>query len=89
MLETFAADPRGDRRPPVCYRGAMHNANEGDRGTLLAGFGTARLVRFLDGRVELEGGTEADRKAALEWFTRFSPGTRLGEPKPLPWPPRK
>ncbi|MBE7502641.1 MAG: hypothetical protein HS113_20610 [Verrucomicrobiales bacterium] len=67
----------------------MRYANEGDAGTLLAGFGTARLMRYLDGRVELEGGTEADREAALEWLARFCPETRLGEPKPPLWPRRK
>lgn len=62
---------------------------EGDAGTLLAGFGTAKLLRFLDGRVELEGGTEADRATALEWLAKFCPETRLGEPKAAPWPKRK
>lgn len=38
--------------------------DESDPGTMLASFGDARLIQFLDTRVELVGGTEADRKAA-------------------------
>ena len=62
---------------------------EGDPGTLLAGFGDARLMRHLDGRLELVGGSEADRNAALEWLTQFLPDVRLGQAKPMPWPRRR
>lgn len=55
----------------------------------MAAFGEARLVKYLDGRLELMGGTEADRQAALEWLARFLPEARLGQPKPLPWPRRR
>ena len=63
--------------------------DEGDPGTVLAAFGEARLMQHLDGRLELLGGTEADRQAALEWLARFLPEARLGQPKPLPWPRRR
>jgi hypothetical protein len=49
----------------------------------IARFGAARLVRKLDGRHELIGGTPDDRSAAREWCSLFAPeivftaGTRL------------
>jgi hypothetical protein len=39
---------------------------------LIATFGTARLVRHLDGRHELIGGTEDDLTAAREWCSLFA-----------------
>ena len=47
--------------------------DDSDPGTLLASFGEARLIRHLDTRIELVGGTEADRTAALDWLRRFLP----------------
>jgi len=38
---------------------------------LIASFGEARLVRQLDGKMELKGGTPEDRKAAKEWISLF------------------
>ena len=38
---------------------------------LIAGFGEARLVRRLDGKFELRGGTPGDRTAAKEWISLF------------------
>ena len=63
--------------------------NDSDPGTLLAAFGEARLVQHLDTRVELVGGSETDRTAALDWLRRFLPEARLGQRKPMPWPRRK
>lgn len=60
-----------------------------DPGEVLAGFGAARLVKYLDGRVELQGGTEADRREAVAWLGRFMPRVRLGVPASLPWPRRR
>ena len=40
---------------------------------LVATFGTARLVRHLDGRYELLGGTPADLTDAREWCSLFAP----------------
>ncbi len=62
--------------------------DDSDPGTLLASFGEARLMNHLDGRLDLVGGTEANRQAALEWFARFIPEVRLGQLKPSPWPRR-
>lgn len=38
---------------------------------LVASFGGARLVRKLDGRYELRGGTANDRQRAREWISLF------------------
>jgi hypothetical protein len=66
-----------------------HYAPEGDPGETLAGFGDARLVKYLDGRVELLGGTEAERERALAWLAQFMPRLRLGAPSPSLWPRRR
>ena len=63
--------------------------DEGNPGILLTAFGEAPLMQHLDGRLELLGGTETDRQAALEWLARFLPEARLGHPRPLPWARRK
>lgn len=42
------------------------------RPILIATFGTARLVRKLDGRHELIGGTPADLTAAREWCSMYA-----------------
>jgi hypothetical protein len=38
---------------------------------LVASFGDARLVRQLDGKMELKGGTPEDHTAAKEWISLF------------------
>ena len=38
---------------------------------VLAIFGDARLVRKLDGRMELRGGSDRDREEAQQWIERF------------------
>ena len=42
-----------------------------DEGELIAGWGEARLIRFLDGKTELRGGSENDRAEAKEWISLF------------------
>jgi hypothetical protein len=42
-----------------------------ERGELIAGWGEAELIRYLDGRYELRGGTPEDRQAAREWISMF------------------
>lgn len=42
-------------------------------GETFATFGAARLVRHLDGRFELIGGTPADHATAREWCSLFAP----------------
>ncbi len=42
-----------------------------DEGEVIAGFGDAQLIRFLDGKMELRGGSNDDRTAAREWMSMF------------------
>ena len=42
-----------------------------DEGELVAGFGQARLVKTLDCKYELRGGSRDDRFAAREWISMF------------------
>ena len=42
-----------------------------DEGEIVAWFGEAKLVRFLDGKTELRGGSKNDRTAAREWISLF------------------
>ena len=42
-----------------------------DEGELIAGWGEAQLIRYLDGKVELRGGTKEDRIEAREWISLF------------------
>ena len=42
-------------------------------GETLATFGAARLVKKLDGKIELIGGTADDHAAAREWCSLFAP----------------
>ena len=71
---------------PSCYGRHMRVwSDERDSASLLAAFGDARLMHYLDGRLDLVGGSDEDRRAALGWLARFMPGVRLGQPKPLPW----
>jgi len=42
-----------------------------DEGEVIAGFGTAKLIKFLDGKYELCGGSIEDRIAAHEWISLF------------------
>jgi len=43
----------------------------GDEGELIAKFGDARLVKYLDGKIKLLGGTPDERTAAKEWISLF------------------
>jgi hypothetical protein len=42
-----------------------------DRGEVVAAWGKAQLIRYLDGRTELRGGSKDDRLAAQEWISLF------------------
>lgn len=42
-----------------------------ERGELIASWGEADLVRHLNGRYELRGGTPEDRQSAREWISMF------------------
>ena len=42
-----------------------------DPGEVIAGFGEAKLLKFLNGKYELRGGSKDDRTAAHEWISLF------------------
>ena len=42
-----------------------------DDGEVIASFGQAQIVKCLDGRYELRGGSKDDRMAAKEWIALF------------------
>jgi hypothetical protein len=42
-----------------------------DEGEVVAAWGEAQLIRFLDGKTELRGGSKDDRLAAQEWISLF------------------
>lgn len=42
-----------------------------DDGELIAKFGKARLVRYLNGKLALQGGSAADRSVAERWVATF------------------
>jgi hypothetical protein len=61
---------------PSCENGGMKTIHvleflRRQRGEIIASWGDAELVRRLDGRYELRGGTAEDRQAAREWVSLF------------------
>jgi hypothetical protein len=42
-----------------------------DEGMVIASFGRAKLIKFLNGRYELRDGSKEDRLAAHEWISMF------------------
>ena len=42
-----------------------------DEGELIASWGEARLIRYLDGKLVLKGGSKEDRQTAHEWISMF------------------
>ena len=42
-----------------------------DEGELIASWGAARLVKYLDGKLELKGGSKEDHGEAKEWLSMF------------------
>jgi hypothetical protein len=42
-----------------------------DEGKVVASWGAARLIKRLDGKHELRGGSEQDRRDAKEWLAMF------------------
>ncbi len=62
-------------------RDDLAKANEGQ---VIGIFGEARLIRHLDGRLDLVGGSAADREEAKAWTARFLP-----QPGALLWERRR
>jgi hypothetical protein len=48
------------------------------RGELIASWGEAQLLRFLDGHYELRGGTPKDCEAAKKWISLYCPHPVVG-----------
>ena len=42
-----------------------------DEGEVMASWGEARLIEYLDGKLVLKGGSKEDRQAAHEWISMF------------------
>ena len=42
-----------------------------DEGEVVAAWGQAQLIRYLNGKTELRGGSKEDRLAAQEWISMF------------------
>ena len=42
-----------------------------DEGEVVAAWGEAQLIKYLDGKTELRGGSEQDRAEAREWISMF------------------
>jgi hypothetical protein len=42
-----------------------------DEGEVVASWGEAELIKYLDGKVELKGGSKEDRIKAQEWISLF------------------
>jgi hypothetical protein len=42
-----------------------------DEGSVIAMFGEAKLIKFLNGKFELRGGSQEDRISAHEWISLF------------------
>jgi hypothetical protein len=42
-----------------------------DEGEVTASWGEARLIKYLDGKLVLKGGSKKDRMAAWEWISMF------------------
>jgi hypothetical protein len=49
----------------------VNGINEPGYWNLIASFGQAQLVARADGRVELRGGSNADKAEAKEWISLF------------------
>jgi hypothetical protein len=60
---------------PLVQVGRMKNAHlfpeEADSGEVIALFGDAKLVKTIDSKYELRGGSKGDHIAAQEWVSKF------------------
>jgi hypothetical protein len=50
-----------------------------DEGEIMASWGEARLVKYLDGKLVLKGGAKEDRIAARQWISMFLNDAVAGE----------
>ncbi len=52
-----------------------------DHGEVIASWGEAKLIKFLDGKLELKGGSRDDWIAAKEWISMFMHEAVIREPQ--------
>ncbi len=50
-----------------------------DQGVVVAAWGQAQLIKHLDGKLVLKGGSKEDRLAAHEWISLFWHEAVVGE----------
>ena len=50
-----------------------------DDGELMASWGEARLIKYLNGKLVLKGGSKEDRIEAREWISMFLSGAVVRE----------
>ena len=50
-----------------------------DQGEVIAAWGQAQLIKYLNGEAELKGGSKEDRAEAREWISLFWHEAVLGE----------
>jgi hypothetical protein len=50
-----------------------------DEGEVMASWGEARLIEYLDGRSGLRGGSDQDRVKAREWISLFWHGAMVAD----------
>jgi hypothetical protein len=50
-----------------------------DEGEVLASWGDAKLIKYVNGKVELRGGSKEDQIAASEWISMFFPELKVRE----------
>jgi hypothetical protein len=73
--QTGCTDPRDMRRKSYS-QGSQSEAE------VLAVFGDARLMKHMNGKIELRGGTVKDQRAARAWAEEFIPELAATLPHP-------
>ena len=53
-----------------------------DDGEIIANFGDARLVKYLNGRLQVVGGSPSDHTAVKEWISLFMHEAVVSYPSP-------
>jgi hypothetical protein len=56
---------------PAPMKYTWHAEMARSRRELIASFGEARILRDLDGKIEIRGGTTADQARAHDWMKQF------------------
>jgi hypothetical protein len=59
-----------------------YTQNERAESEVIATFGGSQLVKHLNGKVELRGGSVEDQRAARDWAEKFVPELAVTSPYP-------